>query len=67
MKQYLHIEPVRTLSAVLAFGAAVIALIALLTDLSGDVVGAIQLVWSAFVALVGSFFVRNEVTPSGDA
>ncbi len=63
MKQYLHIEPVRTLSAVLALGAAIIALIALLTDMSGDVVGAIQLVWSAFVALVGSFFVRAQVTP----
>ena len=67
MKNYIQIEPVRTLSAVLAFGAAVIILIALLTDLSGEVVAAIQGVWAAFIAVIGSVFVRNEVTPTGDA
>ena len=63
MKQYLHVEPVRSLAALLAFGAAVITMLALVLDWSGDVVASVQLVWSAAVALVATFFVRDQVTP----
>lgn len=63
MKNYIHIEPVRTLSALLAFGAAVILLFALLLDWSGDLVAVVGGVWAAFIALAGSFFVRDQVTP----
>ena len=63
MKQFIHVEPVRTLSALLAFGAAVILLLAFVFDWAGDVTGLVNAVWAAFIALVGSFFVRNEVEP----
>ena len=63
MKNYISIEPVRTLSALLAFGAAVILLLAFTFDWSGDTTGLVSAVWAAFIALVGSFFVRNEVEP----
>jgi hypothetical protein len=63
MKNFVTFEPVRTLSALLAFGAAVILLFALLFDWSGDVVAVVNAVWAAFIALVGTFFVRDQVKP----
>jgi len=64
MKNYIHIEPVRTLSALLAFGAAIIAVLALTLNWDGDLTSGVGLIWAAFIALIGSFFVRNEVTPT---
>lgn len=61
---YLHIEPVRTLSAVLALGVAVITLLALQFDWSEDLILAINGVWAAIISVVGSLFVRNTVTPT---
>jgi hypothetical protein len=63
MKNYISIEPVRTLSALLAFGAAVILLLAFTLDWGGDVTGLVNAVWVAFIALIGSFFVRAKVQP----
>lgn len=66
MRTYISIEPVRTLSALLAFGAAIIALIAWQFSWDETLVGIVALIWSTFIALVGSFFVRNVVTPVGE-
>jgi hypothetical protein len=63
MKNFIQIEPVRTLSALLAFGAAVILLLAFTFNWGGDVTGLVNAVWAAFIALVGSFFVRDQVKP----
>lgn len=63
MKNFIQIEPVRTLSALLAFGAAVILLFSNQFDWTGDTTGLVNAVWAGFIALVGSFFVRNEVAP----
>jgi len=64
VKNYIRFEPVRTLAALLALGQAVLTLIALNWNWSEDQVLAVGGVWVAFIALVGSFFVRNTVTPT---
>lgn len=63
MKNYIQVEPVRSLAALLAFGAAVIAGFAFQQEWSGEAVAQIQAVWSGFIALVGTFFTREQVTP----
>lgn len=62
IKSYLKIEPVRSLSALLAFGAAVIAGFAYNQGWSGDAVALIGGGWSGFIALVGTLFTREQVT-----
>ena len=64
IKSYIQIEPVRTLSGVLAFGAALITGLAYNQHWSGDAVSLIGGAWSAFIALVGTFVVREAVTPN---
>ena len=63
MRNYVSIEPVRTLAALLVLGSAVIGLCALIWTMDPEVVAGIGFVWSAFVAFLASFFVRNEVIP----
>lgn len=62
LKSYIQIEPVRTLSAVLAFGAALITGLAYNQGWSGQAVGLISGGWSGFIAVVGTLFTRNQVT-----
>ena len=64
MRNYTHIEPVRTLSAVLALGVAVITLLALQFGWQEDLVLAVNGIWSAIISVVGSIFVRGQVTPT---
>jgi len=64
MKNILQFEPVRTLSALLAFGAAVIVGAAYNQHWSGEAVGLISGSWSAFIALIGTFVTREQVTPN---
>lgn len=64
IQNYIDCEPVRTLSALLTFGAAVIIGAAYNQQWSGDAVGLISGGWTAFIALVGTFFVRDRVTPN---
>lgn len=64
LKSYIQIEPVRTLSATLALGAAIITGLAYNQGWSGEAVGLISGGWSAFIALVGTLFTRNQVTPN---
>jgi len=66
LKSYIQIEPVRTLSAVLAFGAVVITGLAYNQGWSGDAVGLISGGWAAFIALVGTLFTRNQVTANAN-
>ena len=61
---YIHIEPVRTLSAVLALGVAIITLLALQFNWDESLILAINGVWAAIIPVVGSIFVREQVTPS---
>jgi len=63
MKNFIQFEPVRTLSAALAFGSALIVGAAYKSHWSGEAVGLIQGGWSAFVAVVATFFTRNQVVP----
>lgn len=62
LKDSIQIEPVRTLSAVLAFGAAVITGLAYNQHWTGEAVGLISGAWSGLVAIFGTFFTRNQVT-----
>ncbi len=62
MKNLATSEPVRVSSAVLVLGAALIALVAIVFDLQGDVVALIGGVWAAAVGVVDSIVVRNKVT-----
>lgn len=62
LKDQIQIEPVRSLSGLLAFGAAVITGLAYSQHWSGEAVGLISAGWSAFIAFIGTFFVRNAVT-----
>ena len=62
LKSYISIEPVRSLSALLAFGAALITGLAYNQGWSGEAVGLISGGWSGFIALVGTFFTREQVT-----
>jgi len=64
VKQLIQIEPVRTLSALLAFGSALIVGLAYNQHWSGEAVGLISGSWSGFIALVGTFFTREQVTPN---
>jgi hypothetical protein len=64
LKSKIEFEPVRTLSATLALGAAVLIALQYAMSWSGDAVVLISGVWNAFIALVGTFFVRNQVTPN---
>jgi len=60
----LKTEPVRALSALLAFGAAVILLLQHAFGWDGTLTGLVGTAWSAFIGLVGSFFTREQVTPN---
>lgn len=62
LKSYISIEPVRSLSAMLAFGAAIITGLAYNQGWSGEAVGLISGSWAGFIALVGTFFTREQVT-----
>ena len=62
LKSYISIEPVRSLSALLAFGAALITGLAYNQGWSGEAVGLISGSWAGFIALVGTFFTREQVT-----
>ncbi len=64
LKDKIIFEPVRSLSALLAFGVAVIVGLAFNFDWSGEAVASVQAIWGAFIALVGTFFVREAVTPN---
>lgn len=64
VKQLIQIEPVRTLSALLAFGSAIIVGLAYNQQWGGEAVGLISGGWSGFIALVGTFFTREMVTPN---
>lgn len=64
LTDYVEVEPVRSLSALLAFGAAVIAAFAFNQEWSGEAVAQISGVWAGFIALVGTFFTREKVTPN---
>lgn len=64
LKSYIKVEPVRSLSALLAFGAAVITGLAYNQGWTGEAVGLISGGWSAFIALVGTLFTREQVTPN---
>jgi len=66
MKKYLEIEPVRSLAALLAFGSAIIVIIGFKANIEPEVIASIQGAWAAFIALLGSFFTRNQVTPLAD-
>ena len=61
MKNLATSEPVRVSSAVLVLGAALIALVAIVFDLQGDVVALIGGVWAGIIGLVDSIVVRNRV------
>lgn len=61
---YVRFEPVRSLAALLAFGQAVLTLLALQLGWGEDTVLAVGGVWVAFCALLGSFAVRDAVTPT---
>lgn len=62
LKDVIQIEPVRTLSAVLAFGAAAITGLAYNQHWSGEAVGLLSGGWSGFMAVIGTLFTRNQVT-----
>lgn len=64
MKKFLSFEPVRTLSALLAFGATVITGLSLRYGWSGEAATIIGGAWSGFIALVGTLFTREQVTPN---
>jgi hypothetical protein len=64
LKDVIQIEPVRTLSAILAFGAALITGLAYNQHWSGEAVGLIAGGWSGFIAVIGTLFTRNQVTPN---
>lgn len=64
LKDKIVFEPVRSLSGLLALGAATILAAAYGLDWSGEAVGLVSGVWSAFIAFVGTFFVRDAVTPN---
>jgi len=66
LKSYIKVEPVRSLSALLAFGAAVIAGLAYNQGWSGTAVGFISGGWSGFIALVGTIFTREQVTSNAN-
>jgi len=63
MKSYIELEPVRSLAALLAFGTTVITGLGYSQHWAGDAVLLISGSWSGFIALLGTFFVRNKVTP----
>ena len=62
VKQLIQFEPVRTLSALLAFGSAVIVGLAYNQHWTGQAVAMISGGWSGFIALIGTFFTRELVT-----
>lgn len=62
LNSYFSVEPVRSLSATLAFGAALITGLAYNQGWSGEAVGLISGAWAGFIALVGTFFTREQVT-----
>lgn len=62
IKTLIQIQPVRTLGAVLTFGAAVIVGLAFNQGWSGEAVGLISGGWSAFIGVIGTFFTSGQVT-----
>lgn len=64
IQNYIEIEPVRSLSALLTFGAAVIVGLAYNQHWAGDAVALISGGWAAFIAFIGTFFTRGAVTPN---
>lgn len=63
MGRFIDFNPVRSLSALLALGAAIIAFLAIVYEWDTNLVAAVQLIWSMLVAFAQSFFVHNAVTP----
>lgn len=64
IKNYVEIEPVRSLAALQTLGAVVIVALAYNQQWAGEAVAQIGFVWSALTAFVGTFLVRNKVTPN---
>lgn len=63
MSNYFKFEPVRTLAALQALGAAVVVAIAFATGISADAVAIIQGILAGVWALLATF-VRGAVTPN---
>lgn len=61
LRRFIDFHPVRFLSAVLAFGAAVITGLAYALEWSGQATGLISGGWSAFVAMIGTLFTAEQV------
>lgn len=64
LKEFIQVEPVRTLAAVLAFGGVLVTALAYNQHWSGDAVGLISGAWTSFIAIIGTLFTRNQVTPN---
>ena len=67
MRNFIRFEPVATLGALLALGVAVITLLALQFEWGEELILAVNGVWAALIAVVGSFFVRASVTPEASS
>lgn len=66
IQNYIEIEPVRSLSGLLALGAAIIVGLAYNQEWSGDAVALISGTWAAFIAFIGTFVTRGAVTPNAE-
>ena len=64
IKNYIEIEPVRSLAALQTLGAAAIVAVAYNQQWAGEAVAQIGFVWAGFTAFLGTFLVRNKVTPN---
>lgn len=61
LRRFIDFHPVRFLSAVLAFGAAVLTGLAYAFNWSGEATGLISGGWSAFIAMIGTLFTAEQV------
>ena len=59
-------EPVRVSAAILVLGAAIIALLTLVLDWSGDLAVLVSGIWAATIGVLDSVVIRNRVTPLRD-
>lgn len=64
IKSYISVEPVRFASALLAFGVALSAALALVA--SAPVVTVFGGLWVAGVGIFNALYVRNNVTPEAN-
>lgn len=62
IKNAVNFEPVKTLAAVLSFGSTVILGLAYNQHWAGEAVALISTSWTAFIAVVGTFFINSKVT-----